>query len=146
MEKVSFSRGTYRYSTLCVCWINGILCHKEYFGAVTEDKFNEFIIDELSEFIQPYPGQHSVIILDNCSTHHNIIYKQILDELGAIGLFLPRYTPMLNVTEYAFRDIKAKEKQKREYGELEGLISLMESIDSLKNKSYSSIMKKIGYI
>ena len=52
----------------------------------------------------------------------------------------------MNVVEYTFRDFKAKECGKRSHAELEGLSSLTDSSESLKNKVHSSIYKEFGCI
>ena len=117
-----------------------------YPGAVNEEKFNRFVLKKLIPIINAYPGNNSVILLDNIQFHHNETFLNIVSELKALVLFLPSYMPLLNLMEYGFRDIKAIEVSKCVYGEREGLESLIESISKIENKDYTPILKKIGYI
>ena len=84
--------------------------------------------------------------MDNISFHHNQLFLDLISELGVIVVHLPHYCPTANLVEYMFRDIKAIEKSKNIYGEREGLISLIESVEKIKNKDYSSTLQNIGYI
>ena len=117
-----------------------------YPGAVNEEKFNRFVLKKLIPIINAYPGNNSVILLDNIQFHHNETFLNIVSELKALVLFLPSYMPLLKLMEYVFRDIKAIEVSKCVYGEREGLESLIESISKIENKDYTPILKKIGYI
>ena len=42
----------------------------------------------------PFDGvnPHSIIILDNCSIHHNEVAVQMIQEVGTIVHFLPQYS------------------------------------------------------
>ena len=122
------------------------MCYDIFCGAVNEDKFNRFVRKRLLKYINPYPGDRSIILLDNISFHHNWYFINIILEFGAVVAHLPHYCPTLNLTEYAFRDIKCIEISKNVYGMREGLISLAESTDKIKHKDYTDILQKIGFI
>lgn len=143
---MSFTRGGYKYSLLSAIGHNGVKVYEIYPGAVNEEKFNRFVLKKLIPIINAYPGNNSVILLDNIQFHHNETFLNIVSELKALVLFLPSYMPLLNLMEYGFRDIKAIEVSKCVYGEREGLESLIESISKIENKDYTPILKKIGYI
>ena len=145
-EKISFTRGGYKFSLIIVTYCHGILCYKIYFGSINEILFNDFIVEELSKYVNPYPESCSVIFLDNVPFHHNIIFPQIIDELGCIIIYLPRYEPRLNLSEIAIRDVKSIECSKHVYGEENSLVSLAESVEKIKNKPYIHVLKEIGYI
>ena len=115
-------------------------------GAVNEDQFNDFIIEILLQHLNPYPMDQSVLILDNVKFHKNEIFEQIIDQIGCIIFYLPRYYPKYNLAEYSFRDVKKIEAHKNVYGDLEGMLSLIDSIEKIKNKNYSKILKDIVYI
>ena len=74
------------------------------------------------------------------------MFIDIVEIIGCLLVFLPHYEPILNLAEWCFRDIKAIEIKKKVYGEREGLLSLCDSVESIKNKNYQSILKEIGYI
>ena len=143
---MSFTRGGYKYSLSSAMSYNGVQIYEVYPGAVNEDKFNRFVLKKLSSIINPYPGDHSVILMDNIQFHHNEIVVSFIAELKAIMVFLPHYMPMLNLMEYGFRDIKAIEISKCVYGEREGLESLISSVEKIRKKDYTLILKQIGFI
>lgn len=144
--KVKFTRGGYKYSLLLFIGVNGVVEYQIYFGAVTEELFNQFIATRLSTFLNPYPGFNSVVIIDNVPFHHNGTLVRMIQYLGCVLLFLPRYMPKLNLAECGFRDVKAIEISKCIYGELEGLISLANSVESVRHKDYSKELAMMGYL
>ena len=119
--------------------------YEAYFGAVNEEKFNDFVMHKLVHWVNRYPQPRSVVILDNIKFHHNVVFRQTISEIGAICAYLPHYDPYYNLTEYVFRDIKSIEVAKGIYGEKESLLSLVESVESLRNKNYSNILTTIGH-
>lgn len=46
--------------------------------------------------MSPYPGPNSVLVMDNCSIHHNAAALQLLVAAGIRVEFLPPYSPDLN--------------------------------------------------
>lgn len=68
-----------------------------YDGAVNAERFLHFIEHQL----QPKLNMHHVLIMDNCRTHHALLVKNRLKELGIQVLFLPPYSPELNPIEEA---------------------------------------------
>jgi hypothetical protein len=65
--------------------------------------------------MNPYPGNNSVIILDNATIHHDENLINILEELGCRIIFLPPYSPDLNPIETAFGTIKSWMKRNRDF-------------------------------
>eukprot|EP01083_Nonionella_stella_P134342 408843_1 len=144
--KVSFTTGGYKLTLLLVTYIRGVVVYKILFGAVNESEFNQFIIEDLMEYLNPYPQQFSIIILDNISFHHNEIFLQIADSIGSIIAFLPHYDPITNLSEYGFRDVKQIEISKNIKSEFEAMMSLCDSVEVIRHKDYSKILRQIGYI
>ena len=66
---------------------------KIFYGSVDEIKFNDFVIEHLINVIGEYPHPNSIILMDNCSFHKNETFKWIINECGAILIYLPTYTP-----------------------------------------------------
>ena len=56
--------------------------------------------------MNPYPGDNSVIIMDNARIHHNTDLISLLEGLGCHVVFLPPYSPDYNSIETAFSTIK----------------------------------------
>ena len=56
----------------------------------------------------PYNGinPHSVVVLDNCSIHHLAEVIASIEDVGALVLFLPPYSPDLNPIEELFSKVK----------------------------------------
>ncbi len=48
-----------------------------------------------------------VVILDNLPAHKSKVARDILEDIGAWFLFLPKYSPDLNPIEMAFSKLKA---------------------------------------
>ena len=59
------------------------------------DAFYNFVQTNLLPHLMPFNGTnpHSVVILDNCSIHHIGGIVEIIEEVGALVLYLPPYTP-----------------------------------------------------
>lgn len=126
---------------------NNPVVYDTYFGPINEKIFNNFVSEKLSKHINAYPAAHSIIMVDNCSFHHNPIFEAMIEELGAILLFLPAYKPNWNITEYYFNGIKAKEQMKpMPQNENAAIFSLMESVNAMRGSNWRSVLKKIGYI
>ena len=127
-------------------WHKGVLEYKVLFGSVSEDSFNDFIFNDLLQHLNAYPGPCSILFIDNVAFHHNPIFIALIELIGVILIFLPHYNPIINLAEWVFRDVKAIEIKKKVYGEFEGLMSLCESVETVKKKNYEKTLKEIGYI
>lgn len=46
--------------------------------------------------LQPWPGPHSVLVLDNCRIHKSPELRALVEARGAVLLFLPTYSPEFN--------------------------------------------------
>src|SRR5215469_6939733 len=57
--------------------------------------------------MSPYPGERSVLVMDNASIHHNEELVELIESGGAKVVFLPPYSPDFNPIEEAFSAIKA---------------------------------------
>ena len=72
------------------------------------DRFYEFLRGSLIPVLQPFNGtnSHSILIMDNCSVHHIVEVRGLLQCVGII-LFLPPYSPGLNPIEEALSKVKS---------------------------------------
>jgi transposase len=57
--------------------------------------------------MNPYPGNNSVIIMDNARIHYDDDLISLLEGLGYHVIFLPPYSPDYNPIETAFSIIKS---------------------------------------
>ncbi|KZP10968.1 hypothetical protein FIBSPDRAFT_654883, partial [Athelia psychrophila] len=58
-------------SVLPALTCDGIMAVVIFKGTVNHKKFLRFLCDQVAPQLSPYPGPHSVAVLDNCSIHHN---------------------------------------------------------------------------
>jgi hypothetical protein len=64
-----FANHTFRYSLLPAITVNGIIYSDIKVGGYNGDEFLEYL-DGLTARMNPYPGPQSVLVIDNCRTHH----------------------------------------------------------------------------
>ena len=85
-------------------------------GPMDKHMFDLYVEDILAPTLRP--GE--VVILDNLSAHKSATAKEILREVGAWFLFLPKYSPDLNPIEMAFSKLKTliRKAAARTYDEL----------------------------
>lgn len=93
------ARGT-RISTVAA------MTYEFHTGTFNGDKFFDFVRGKLIPNMQPFPGPHSVLIMDNCSIHHVEEVKQELEAAGVLVIFLPPYSPDYNPCEEMFSFVK----------------------------------------
>lgn len=67
--------------------------------------------------MNPYPGNNSVLIMDNARIHHNANLISLLEGLGCRVVFLPPYSPDYNPIETAFAFIKSWIRRNRDFME-----------------------------
>ncbi|KIK60258.1 hypothetical protein GYMLUDRAFT_106434, partial [Collybiopsis luxurians FD-317 M1] len=58
--------------------LDGIVAYDVVPGSVTSQKFLKFL-ECYIHLTNPYPGPHSVIIMDNCSIHHAEEVRELLE-------------------------------------------------------------------
>ena len=67
--------------------------------------------------MNPYPGDNSVIIMDNARIHHDNDLVELIEGLGCRVVFLPSYSSDYNPIEMAFSTIKSWIKHNRDFME-----------------------------
>ncbi|KAI4767363.1 hypothetical protein E4T52_17439 [Aureobasidium sp. EXF-3400] len=55
---------------------------------------------------EPFLGRRSIVIMDNCSTHHLVRITDMCREAGVCLLYLSPYSPHLNPIEQSFHLLK----------------------------------------
>ena len=78
IARASFSmqRST-RWSILPAYTIEGYITWEIIQGSYNTELFNAFIIDKLLPLCNPYPGDRSVIVMDNAKIHHSEVGSHI---------------------------------------------------------------------
>ncbi|CAB4432731.1 unnamed protein product [Rhizophagus irregularis] len=65
-----------------------------------------FFVNQVVPTMNPYPGDNSVIIMDNARIYYNNELVALLKELECHVVFLPSYSSNFNPIETAFSTIK----------------------------------------
>ena len=89
-------------------FIAGLRCHGLTAPWVIDCPMNRELFDIYIETqLVPTLKRGDVVILDNLPVHKSAKAAQILKQVGAWFLFLPKYSPDLNPIEMAFAKLKA---------------------------------------
>ena len=67
-------------------------------GAVDGDMFSEFVHKQLLSHLKPFDGtnQQSIVVMDNASIHHVDGTVEMIQEVGALVMIIPPYSPDFN--------------------------------------------------
>jgi len=105
-----------RVSAIGALGLNGMVASMTFEGTLNSNLFLYFI----EHFLKPHLDQETVLILDNASPHKTQKVRELLEETGAIVLFLPPYCPDMNPIEYVWARAKQifREKKPRTIEEL----------------------------
>jgi transposase len=137
-----------RISLLCFLGINGI---QEVFS--TEGTFDRFkFLACCKQFATggktlPYPGKHSVWILDGASIHCDKNITYYLRSIGIFLVFLPAYCPFFNPIEIVFGNIKMHlTRYYKENSSLSDIsVFIAGTMKQFMNRSMRQIFLKCGY-
>ena len=97
-----------RVSAIACISSSGLLDVQTVKGTSDGDTFYDFTQTHLLPHLMPYNGinMHSVVVLENCSIHHVHEVRKAIEDVGAVVLFLPPYSPDLNPIEEVFSKVK----------------------------------------
>eukprot|EP01083_Nonionella_stella_P063992 166371_1 len=141
----NLTKGGYKLSLEMFADATGPVVYDILHGSITSDDFVDFAWKYLYDYINPYPQNHSVIIIDNASIHHIQEWKEFVEETEIICIYLAQYCPWMNLCEWIFNGIKMVEKQKNVKGEWESLLSLSDSVETQKNKNWMKVLEHLNY-
>ena len=98
-----------RHSAIAFMSVNGILDCKVVNGSVDGQVFYDFVQSTLLPYLMPFDGKNpnSIVVMDNCSIHHIQETIKMINEVGALVVFLPPYSPDYNPIEEAFSKVKS---------------------------------------
>ena len=96
-------------STIAFMSTAGLLDCATIAGGVNGDVFYEFVHSKL---LNPFNGSNSqsIVIMDNASIHSVEGIVEMIQQVGAIVIFLPPYSPDFNPIEELFSKVKKKIK------------------------------------
>ena len=97
-----------RISAIACMSSAGLLDVKTFQGTANGETFYDFVQTHLLPHLMPYNGinPHSMVVLDNCSIHHVAEVIASIEDVGALVLFLPPYSPDLNPIKELFSKVK----------------------------------------
>jgi transposase len=109
VKVVQFQRER-RYQILPAYTQDGIILARVFRGSTDGEVFEEFI-EQLIPLCGRWPEPNSVLVMDNASFHHTERIEQMCHDAGVKLVYLPRYSPDLNLIEEFFAELKAFIKQ-----------------------------------
>lgn len=96
-----------RYSVLPAMDINGYFAVRVKEGSFDGEDFLNFVVTDVLPLTEEWPGPRSVLVLDNCATHHSRALREIVEAANRKLIFLPPYSPDFNPIEESFSCLKA---------------------------------------
>lgn len=98
-----------RYSAIAGLHMGGMLDVYVTAENVNADTFYEYVERCLLPYLLPFNGvnPNSVVILDNASIHHVERVVKLIEDTGAMVLFLPPYSPDIMPIEECFSKVKS---------------------------------------
>jgi transposase len=96
----------------------------------------ETICELIAKIDAAYPGEEVTLVMDNARYQRNRIVAEIAESVGIELLFLPAYSPNLNLIERVWRLVKAKCLRNRYHETFTGFVGAIdEFLDSLSSEN-----------
>ncbi len=126
-------------SAIAIMSVEGIFNVHVTHGTTNGDTFYNFTEKYILPKLQRI-NPHSVLIMDNRSIHHMQEIVEMIEQVGAMLLFLPQYSPDLNPIELAFSKVKSEIKDSSmAYNDVETIMfSVFASITKNDGKEWIS--------
>ena len=99
----------HRLSAIAIMSTAGVLdCQTADCGAVNGNVFYHFVQNRVLPHLMSFDGTnpHSIVALDNASVHHVDGIADMIQEVGALVMYLPPYSPDYNPIEELFSKLK----------------------------------------
>ena len=98
-----------RYSTIAGMSMDGMLDVHITTESVDGDMFCDYVERCLLPYLMPFncTNPRSVVVMDNASIHHVDKVVALIEEVGAIVIYLPPYSPDIMPIEECFSKVKA---------------------------------------
>ena len=144
MHRRVFSRDP-RYSVLLAVTQWGVLDYDVVHGAADGNDMWTWLATSLMEHMSRWPGPNSVLIMDGAGIHRNAAFRYLLAGMGVVVVFLPAYSPWLNIAELAINVIKGDIRKNRAHVGNDVLPVLFESLARRGRLRLRSKLMDIGY-
>lgn len=135
-----------RYSIIAAINVDGNVAYNIIEGSMNKYKLFWWTYLELLPRMNAYPNPNSIIVLDNVSFHRNLMFRALCRAHGVKLMYLPPYSPHLNIIELLFNAIKACLKKYQHYCHKDvkkTTIILMEY--KLNHINWRNVAREIGY-
>ena len=139
-----FSKGK-RYGILAARNSSGLLKYKLLDVNTNSDEFIKFIVGDVMDLMNPFPGPNSVLVLDGASYHKSATLKRIANRYGIKIIFLPPYSPYLNPIELDFNTIKNYLKRHWHTARRNPLFALHMAMTEVVDVDVTEYMRSVGY-
>ena len=98
--------------------------------------------------MNPYPGDNSVLIMDNARIHHDASLISLLEGLECYVVFFPPYSPDYNLIEIAFSFIKSWIKRNHDFMEFcnDPIYALLVACSQITPQMAQSFFKSSIYL
>lgn len=137
-------------SAIAVMGATDIQCVSTFRGSVDGAKFVQFLRDDLVPILEPFNGinHNSVVVMDNAAIHHIPEVRDIIEDTGALLIYLPPYSPDYNPLEELFSKVKYQIRQNdivfQATGDPEALI--LESFYHVTSEDCNGYFRNAEYI
>ena len=123
-------RSRTRVSVLPAYTVEGYIDFITFEGTCNAEIFEGFILGNVLPKMNAWPGERSVLVMDNASIHHSRIdsIKEACRHKKVKVVFLPPYSPDYNPIEESFNDLKAliRREYKKRIGEFDSYHSFLQ--------------------
>ena len=95
--------------------------------------------------MNPFPAPRSVLILDNASIHHWEPFYRIAVFIGIRLVYLPPYSPHLNIDELFFNATKRALEKHKNLVDVAPLLALVAVVEHFANYNAEGALESAGY-
>jgi transposase len=133
------SRGP-RISTVGALGIEGLKTALCFEGTLNGQVFLFF----LEHFLRPLLRPGDIVLLDNAKAHHVEPVREVIEQAGAQGVYLPPYSPDLNPIELAWSKVKHY-LRKAQARTLEALYqAIANALQTISSKDAYAFFRHVG--
>jgi len=99
----------------------------------------------ISRYLIPKLGQRRTILLDNVTIHKYRPFIALCELLNVKIIFLPPYSPWINVIEYLFCILKMRIRRLGERFTMNMLDNIIRIIYEHRHTNFRGLARRIGY-
>jgi transposase len=119
-----------------------------HFKTTNQPITSQFLIDFFEQFVLTIE-RHTVVVLDNAKIHHSKAFKErakYWESKGLFIVFLPPYSPHLNIIERLWRELKQRWIRPEDYVSFDNLAYAVNRALNDVGKNLNINFSKFNYI